>query len=216
MRTPIRFHRVGEPYWNDKPVAIIGGGPSLLGFDFDRLRGRFHVVAVNASIFTVPWADAGFSLDRIAMRNWWDRLCQATMPLYLAVPLPYLKDLSQPPADHMRFMWRIQRNTFARYHGQIASGGSSGFGALNLAWLKRAKKVLLLGFDYGATNGAWHHNESEYNFHFRQKPDDWLTRAGNFNLVAPLMRRDGVEVINASPQSAITAFPRMTIDEALA
>jgi hypothetical protein len=215
-RIPVRFTRVCDPYWNEKPVAIVGGGPSLQGFDFERLRDRFHVLAVNGSILDLPWADAGFSLDQLAIRNWWPRFCSLDMPLHFAVPLPWLKGVDQRPTPNMSFYWRAQRNTFQRYHGQIACGGTSGFGALNLAWLKRARKIILLGFDYGARNGAWHHNEHQYHFSYRQVDAKWQQWAWNFHKAAARLQTDGVQVINASPHSRIEAFPRMTIDEALA
>lgn len=216
IRWPVRFSRVVDPYWNEKPVAIIGGGPSLRGFDFERLRGRFHVLAVNASVFDVPWADAGFSLDQLAMWKWWPRLQQVKVPLHLAIPFPYMKMVDSAPAPNMNFHQRVNRAHFQKFTMQIACGGTSGFGALNLAWLKRARKIVLFGFDYGGTAGCWHHNERHYSFAYRQDDEKWKQWARNFNRAAIRLRADGVEVVNASPHSRITAFPRMTIDEALA
>lgn len=215
-RTPIRFGRVSEPFWDEKPVAILGGGPSLRGFDFERLKGRFHVLAVNGTIFDVPWAAAGFSLDRLAMREWWPRFCaEVQMPLHFAVPNPWLLNIEGTPAPNMLFYRRVARASFIKNRGEIASGGTSGFGAVNLAWLKGARKIVLFGFDYGATEGGWHHNPQHYAFEYRQVDANWQKWARNFHNVARRLTAEKVEVINASPLSRITAFPKMTIDEVL-
>ena len=53
------YGKIGKPFWDDKPVAVVAGGPSLVDFDFEQLRGA-HVLAVKGSMFDIPWADAGF------------------------------------------------------------------------------------------------------------------------------------------------------------
>ena len=40
------------------------GGPSLIDFDFEQLRGA-TILAVKGSIFNIPWADAGFGMDMV-------------------------------------------------------------------------------------------------------------------------------------------------------
>lgn len=215
-RQSITFTTVDGPYWTNKPVVIVGGGASLEGFDFNRLKDSFYVLTVNGSIFDIPWADAGFSSDRMAISNWWTRFCNdVSMPLHFAVPFPWIENVNTPPSDNMKFHTRIHRNTFQKRNDQISSKCTSGFGALNLAWLKKAKKIVLLGFDYGPIDEKWHHNQQHYNFKYTQRDDNWQRWAKNFNYVSDLLKSDGVEVINASPNSRIKSFPCMTIDEAL-
>ena len=201
--------------WGDRPVAIVGGGPSLRGFDFDRLRGRFTVLAVNASMFDIPFADAGFSIDRKAMREWWARLRQLRYPQYYAVPDFDLPGITIPPTTQMHFLLRRPGNVFDRRPGCISAGGTSGFGALHLAYHRGARKIILLGFDYGGRGGNWHHNEQHYGFRQTQDAKNWAQWARNFDHAAAVLCKSGVEVINASPESAITVFPRITVEEAL-
>jgi hypothetical protein len=212
----IRLGMAGAREWGRRPVAIIGGGPSLARFDFSRLQGRFTVLAVNASIFDLPWADAGFSIDRRAARIWWPRLItEVHMPLVFAVPDPWLVNFAGAPTPNMTFIRRVQSLAFSEHPAQIAAGGTSGFGALNYAVLKGAQKIVLLGFDYGPRAGVWHHNQQHYAFPHRQNGGDWAQWARNFDGVAPGLKARGIEVLNASPASAITAFPRVSIEEAL-
>ena len=215
-RICIEFGPTGPADWNDKPVALVGGGPSLSGFDLDQLRRRYRVVAVNASIFDLPWAEAGFSLDRRAMRHWWPKLRAATMPLYFAIPDHYLVNFYMPPTPNMRFIRRHPGAYFSAYDWMITCGGTSGYGALQLAFKKGAREITLFGFDYGASpSGAWHHNEGHYNFFQGQQAHKWREFAASFDVAAPVLKAAGVKVLNASPHSAITAFPRTSPEKAI-
>lgn len=98
--------------------------------------------------------------------------------------------------------------------GSRAGGGNSGFQALNLAVQFGAKKVILVGFDMRIDRGVhWHgrhpghlNNPREANF------VKWREA---FNESAPTLADMGVTVINASPVSALTAFPILSFEEAL-
>lgn len=213
----VGFGTVGARDWGNRPVAIIGGGPSLRAFDFRRLKGRFTILAVNASMFDIPFADAGFSIDRRAARNWWPRIRdEVRFPFFLTIPDPFLVNFSRPRPPSVIFLRRVAGTAFTTFPGAISSGGTSGFGALHFAFLKGARRITLFGFDYRPSpQGVWHHNEQHY-FPHQQQLSDWQVWAQNFHDAVPALRGAGVEVINASPSSAITAFPRVSIEEALA
>src|SRR3954470_7731661 len=44
-------------------ATVVGGGPSLRGFDFSQLRGKQNIIAINAAFRYLPFADACFSED---------------------------------------------------------------------------------------------------------------------------------------------------------
>jgi hypothetical protein len=97
--------------------------------------------------------------------------------------------------------------------GIIRTGGNSGYQAVNLAWLFGASRIVLLGFDMGATGGRLHwHKDHGGKLHnpVPAKFKNWL-RA--FNLMASSC---SVPIINCSRQTALTCFPRMDLDEGLA
>ncbi len=95
----------------------------------------------------------------------------------------------------------------------LRHGSNSGYAAINLAVHLGAKKIILLGYDMRMERGRsnWHDearplaSESVYEQsmlpHFR-------------SLVAPL-RRLGVSVVNATPDSALECFPTATLEDAL-
>lgn len=74
-------------------------------------------------------------------------------------------------------------------------GGNSGWAAINLAVLKRARLIHLVGFDMVATNG-------EEAFKFGQ----WIP---HFRGLRKELDRLGVRVINHNPNSAIDAFEKV-------
>jgi hypothetical protein len=99
--------------------------------------------------------------------------------------------------------------------GVIGAGGNSGFQALNLAAQFGANRVILAGFDMHAAAGVhWHgphgknlNNPSDLNFvRWREA----------FAGIVPTLMSAGIEVINASHDSALAMFQKMSIDDALA
>lgn len=96
-----------------------------------------------------------------------------------------------------------------------ASGGNSGGGAMLLAKWFGAKRIILLGYDCKVgTDGRrhWHGAHTQR----REK----LTDAGSLDKwprqFAKIARRfDGIEVLNASRDTDLDVWPRVTLEEAL-
>jgi len=59
--TPKVFKKV-SPIWKGQTVYLIGGGPSLKGFDWNRLRNK-KSIAINKAIKFWPEADAMYWTD---------------------------------------------------------------------------------------------------------------------------------------------------------
>lgn len=212
------FGAIGPPWWDDRPVILVGTGPSLAAFDFERLRGLGRVVAIKESIWDLPFAEACVGLDLPWMRRQADRLADVakTIPLYLGVPkheLPH-KHVVIPGAIYLDR--RRVGNELSDDPEVIEFGGTSGFGAFNVAYLKRARSIYLFGFDF-TTAGGGHYCQSRYGHHpdphFNQRY--WPRWGSNFRSALPQLARAGVTVINASPISTVDAFPKCGIDEAL-
>lgn len=213
-RQSVTLSAVGGPFWSDKPVAIVAGGPSLTHFDFDQLRGHCHVLAVSASMFDIPFAAAGFCLDHIGVRNWWERFKALPFEVWIGADGPFISGPNSKPSANMRFIQRTKLPHISESSRVINGGGTSGFGAINLAVLKGARRIFLFGYDYGTTTGIWHHNQANYQFApAQQEKSKWLTWADNFDLLKAPLRSRQVSIINCSPASAITAFPRTTVEE---
>ncbi|QKC99185.1 hypothetical protein EB231_34920 [Mesorhizobium sp. NZP2298] len=99
--------------------------------------------------------------------------------------------------------------------GTIGIGGNSGFQALNLAAQFGCRNIILVGYDMHDRAGIhWHGKHGGgLNNPSRTSLARWR---GVIDGQAPLLERMGVRVINASPDSALTAYPKMTFSAALA
>jgi hypothetical protein len=199
------YGKVSKPYWDDRPVAVVAGGPSLRGFDFERLRGA-HVLAVNGEIFNIPWADAAFGLDMPRFVEWRERLTDQRSRIYWAVPEDQLD--GPPPSKNITFLRRLQGEALSENPSEIIySGGTSGFGALGCGALqvclhKRAKRIVLFGYDY---DDDGRHND--------KRRASWEAWARHFEVYVPLLTARGISVMNACPTSAIRCFQRVTLDD---
>ena len=180
------YGRVEPPYWGT--VAIVGGGPSLIDFDYERLRGA-TVLAVKRAIFNIPWADAGFGLG-----DWPDKLASVSSRIYWAVP-----DGRRTPApENMTLLRRRDGQDVSDDPGEVYGGGTSGFGAFQIALHKRAKRIVLFGFDYEGDDRKW---------------KIW---AEHFRVYVPHLTASGASVVNACPWSAISCFQKATLDDGVA
>lgn len=99
--------------------------------------------------------------------------------------------------------------------GEINSGreSSSGFQAINLAYHLGATRIVLIGYDMR------HHGKQAHFFGDHPKAANFSngppTRfIPTFQTIRP--KQYGLEIINATPGSLVTAFPFMSLDEALA
>lgn len=93
--------------------------------------------------------------------------------------------------------------------GVLNTGGNSGFAALHLAVLRGAQRVLLLGYDMGATGGKRHFFGDHPEPLRRTAPYPlWLASFNNSPLPA-------TEIINCSRSTALSKFPRMKLEDAI-
>lgn len=206
-----RLGSVAEPWWDDKPLAIIGTGPSLKGFDFSRFNiPGVRVLAVKEAIWDLPFADCVFGLDR----PWINR--QADKLRTLATPKVFSVELEYGPCAEIEGALYIQRSRFAGLSDDpavIQSGANSGFGAFNFAYLKRATRIALFGFDYLAgphyCQDRYHWQPTDHNERY------WRNWGDNFIDCRAQLAKAGVAVMNASPISTVVAFPKCSIEDGL-
>lgn len=222
--TGITFKTVQKDQPKNDTVIIVGGGRSLTDFDFNRLRNLGYIIAVNDSGKIVTFADAWFTLDPWGLNG--PQLPPTSFRglLYAAVP----DDFGTPKAYYdnhrvamtnmrIRYLHRlvpansISVSSSDRYRAGLSEDdgcintGNSGYGALNLAYHLRPKRVLLLGIDGDI---GYYYTKTTQNRRLTNLPE-------MFASAKPQLEKNGIEVINGSINSAVTAFPRMSIDDAL-
>jgi hypothetical protein len=176
------YGKVSKPFWDDKPVAVIGGGPSFRDFDLERLRGA-HVLAVKSVIIEVPWADACYGSGSYS--DWRSKLENVQSRVYWAADQP------EPSSKNITFLKRLDGEGVSDDPGEIYGGKTAGFGAMQICIHKRARTIVLFGFDY----------------------DQWPKWAEHFGVYASYFTQHGVNIVNASPRSKIRCFQKVGLDD---
>lgn len=101
---------------------------------------------------------------------------------------------------------------FSLDRSHINYGHNSGFQAINLGILFGSTRILLVGFDMRVVDGKRHF--------FGEHPPpmarntNYANWFGAFNKAAQLLP-GFIKVLNCTPDSALTCFPTMSLDEAL-
>lgn len=98
--------------------------------------------------------------------------------------------------------------------GVLGGFGNSGMQLLNLAVQWGATRLVLVGFDLNATQGVhWHGpHAARLNNPSDARLAQWAER---LDRQAHRLSALGVEVLNTSPTSALRAFRKLTLQEAL-
>lgn len=211
------FDSIDAPWWDDKPILVVANGPSLNGHDLSRLKGLGHVIAVKGAMFDIDWADIGFGIDLPRLREWLPSFKEVPYPVWWAIPddRPHID-----VPDNLHLLRRMRDINAVNASNTIYCGGTSGLGALMFALAKigpnkAGKKIFLFGFDFKPTNGEWHTNDRHYRVKRVQRAHNWSQWASRFEDVASVFKMAGVKVYNVSPDSLVTAFPRISFDDAV-
>ena len=196
--------------FSGETVVCVASGPSLTPDDVTYCRGRARVLVVKDAIRLAPWADVLFGSGADA-GHWWKRNGPSLTGFAGA---RYTLD---PAAAEWATVLRHNGPTgLSTDPTTLRTGKNSGYAAINLAALLGAAKIVLLGYDLTpAPDGKdrW----------FGAHP--WQTMPWSVlgQIVAPIyatlvqpLADLGIEIVNASRQTALTCFPRQSITEALA
>ena len=190
--------------WEGDPCYIIGGGPSLHGFDFNLLAGR-NVLGCNDAFRLGPSivSYAVFGDSAFYCRNTRD-LVASQVPLVTCSP--NLVAMRTPP--HLR---KLHRELSGLHNGHsVGFNNSTGAMAINLAINLGAASIYLLGFDVSNVRekSHWHTHNPRHTreFTFKRFQD------GFAKVQASLP--EGINVINVTDGSSrLESFPRITFEQ---
>lgn len=191
--------------WPGETVVCVGTGPSLTAEAVASVRGRARVIAIKDAIDLAPWADCLYACgsDR---NQWWQRRGDA---VNFQGPRYTLDAKAAKWADVLKFTGVDGLETRPE---ALRTGQNSGYQAINLARHFGARTIVLLGYDMRARDNADHYFGNHA--HGTRLPFPMFIR--HFKTLVEPLRAEGITVLNATPDSAITDFPRVTLDAALA
>jgi hypothetical protein len=194
-----------DPIFLGDTIYIVGGGPSLKGFDFNRLKDK-TVIAVNKAFLQLPFAQVLYWSDT-RFFEWHSK------------EIEFFKGIKvtcrpQPKRSDVINLLNTGKTGLETMSYGLRDGGNSGYAAINLAYHLGAKRVVLLGFDM-QTNGKETHWHDGYSSTADTGTMERLMIPNFDTLVEPLEKRK-VKVYNASPISKLACFDKISIEEALA
>lgn len=166
-------------------------------------------------MFDLPFADCGVGIDWPRFLEWFPRIGTLPFPVYWTISQRKLEKVPTGLPANVVILDSVASYEVSTDPGFLHTGGTSGFAALNLAVLHGATDIVLFGFDYTPDNDVMRHNDRHYAEYRRQRLEYWANWSRSYGIVAPKLQAMGISVLNASPKSAITAFPRCSLDEAM-
>jgi hypothetical protein len=181
----------------------------LTAQDSTLATAKARTIAVGDAWRLAPGADLLYHADA----PWWDH--------YQGVPEfrgeRWTQDKVWGPESAQRWGLRVARSELlpgvSFDQACIHQGWNSGFQAFNLAVLFGASRIILVGFDMQAKNGKQHFNGNHPAGLNRDSP--YRLFVSEFNRAAQQLADAGIEVINASRETALTCFPRQDLGDAL-
>ncbi len=190
--------------WPDSTVVILATGPSLCAQDVAYARTHHaKLLAIKDAIQLAPDADALYACDGKWWRHYGPRLTYAG-PTYSLDPIA---------APWATVLENTGEMGLERQPTGLKTGRNSGAQAIGLAVHLGAARIVLLGYDMQAGLLGANHFHGEHPW--RSTPP-YAAFLPMFRFLVEPLKALGITVVNASRVSAVTDFPKMTLEEALA
>ena len=193
-----------------KTTGIIASGPSVTVADVVTLKALCDEVGtINKSyrsLMSAQWLytnDPDWLADEAdgEILRWFDG----------TVYCGYWGDWNLPSFVNREYRAVKHSKPLLTQPGRLAWGGNSGYAAINLAYHLGARRVILLGYDQKGAHYTAHHH-APHPDHIK-KPFNWPMWHGEFAKLAKVAPDFGLEIINATRDTALTCFKQMTLEE---
>lgn len=207
-----------------REVFVVGGGPSLTGFNFHALDGK-DTIAINQSLFRLPSAKFFCTMDytwRLHLDESKEREHKQTFLKHSARKI-FVVGFAKPrlvvhgdrcieDADH-RLKYDLSDFNQVAYcngYGGVGTtwedfrvGSESGYAGLQLAVLLGYTKIYLLGFDFKITPYQTHFHQD----YLSRDPVEFMRRLDEYYTPYPnaifQIRQMGIEIFSGSAISRL-------------
>lgn len=194
------------PDWSGETVVVVGTGPSVKDVSLEPAKGKAKVFVIKSEYKFAPWADALYGIDK----GWW--IANRGAPDFAGwkfSPSPTVCRLFNLRQVRLKARAEILTKEVGVIGcGLRTGGGHSGFQAINLAVQFGVKRILLVGFDMvGGRRLPHEHGVAKQ---MTSRVAEWRK---DMDAVSPQFERIGVEVINCSAVSALTAYRKARLQD---
>lgn len=205
MARPYRVDRI----WTGLKAVIIGGGPSLTlehvhSIARARLSGGLRVIAVNDAVYVAWWADWLHACDA----TWWNAHIQ-TVQHYQGIRTTL--DQTVPDQWQIGLLNNTGKFGFDENPGNCRTGGNSVYQAIHCAVHADAREIVLVGTDMKRERSRTHWHRG----HGGPDVDYATVMAPAFDTLKPILDERRIKIVNASPGTALEAFPKVSLEHAL-
>lgn len=202
-----------DPYdaakW-DYTAFIVGGGPSLMDFNWSKLDGKF-VVAINRAYEVLPNAQIVYFTDK----DFWQRHKTEMLKHSGQLIRGALNPAREEQHPRVQYYHLTGKNGLDRKPGCLKHGSNSTYAAINmLAAHMNFRTIYLLGIDMKWGKKGDRKTSHWHDGHKRIDPESaYKSFSTNFACMVQPLQQLGVTVYNINPDSALTAFPKVTFEE---
>lgn len=193
-----------EKIWNNGTVYIVGGGPSLNGFDWNLLKGK-KVIAINRAFEVLPEADVLYWTDSRFWKWYHNEIRDFKGLKFTCRPFSQLE-------NDIILLKAINRKPLELEPGNISHGNNSGYGAINLAVKLGATKIYLLGYDMSSAGPQTHWHDG---YDVKHNHQIYSRMMKSFENLVPALKENSIRVFNANPDSKLEAFNKCSIKSAI-
>lgn len=206
--------------WEGKRCFILGGGPSLKGFDYNPIKNEL-TIGVNKTFIQFP-ATINYAMDSRFYSMVTDSSNEENLyqswAAYNGIKVFLLRS-KKFKFDSSVYVVNSLPNKCISFdlNRGIWPGNNSGFGALALSIALGCKQIGLLGFDlkvdFKNSGTHWHKGYVNQRFSTMQKKLDKFKKC--FEEFSEVIKQQGINVVNLNPQSALKCFPFSKVKEFL-
>ena len=195
---------IQEKLFKNQDVYLIGGGPSLINFDFNRLQGK-NIIVINKAMYYIPWAQVLYFSDyRFYLWN------KDDIENFKGKVFTIATKAIHP---NITILKSSGRHGIDLREGYIKDGGNSGFAALGLAHKLGAKRIILLGYDMSAaSNGKTHFHDG---YKIEQAKTIYKGFKEPFERIAEEYKKLNILIYNTNINSELNCFPKLPIENFL-
>lgn len=167
------------------------------------------MLAINDNYLRAPWADWLYACDG----PWWAHHIGRVRETFRGQC--WTRDRDAAAAFGLEWIRSASRPGLSRDDRVIHEGSNSGYQAINLAAHFGARRILLIGYDMGATGNTHWFGDHAPAIAGPTGRSDFDVFLAAFPQLAADLAAAGIDVVNCTTNTALTAFRRGRLEDEL-